>query len=183
MDWITVMCTVVFFIITALLYFLNEENHAESTLGWIWESICCIFMASLGGLFLGGSFSGFIYSVSRGTLQREERVYQSYTLVALDTNEDVSGSYSSAFFVGSGHIGEDLYYHFYYSTSQGIKYKKVKAEHCYIIETNEKPSYKIYGDYYKKVKSVFYEPNMINKTKEVLFIPKGAVKSNYKVNQ
>ena len=182
MSWITVMCIVVFFIITAILYLINEDNQAESILGRIWEGICCIFMASFGGLFFGGFLSAFIHFIGRGSLETEERVYKSYNLVALDTNEDINGSYNSIFFVGSGHIGEELYYHFYYNTPNGIKYNKVRAEYCYIIETGEKPSYKIYGEYYKKVESVFYEPDIVEETREVLYIPKGTIKANYKVN-
>ena len=182
MNWILITCFVVFFIITGLLYLANEENHANSILGWIWEGICCIFTASFGSLFFGGLLGALICSIGRSDLEREEKVYQSYNLVALDTNEDINGSYSNAFCVGSGHIGEDLYYHFYYNTLQGIKYKKVIAEDCFIIETGDKPSYKIYGKYYKKVESVFYQAGVIEETRKVLYIPKGTIKSNYKVN-
>jgi hypothetical protein len=182
MNWIMITCFAVFFMIFVILYFINEENHADSTLGMIWEGICCIFTASFGGLFFGGLLAAFICDIGRRDLEREERVYQSYNLVALDTNEDINGSYSNMFFVGSGRIGEDLYYHFYYDTPQGIKYKKVMVEDCFIIETGEKPSYKIYGEYYKKVESVFYEVGIIEETREVLYIPKGTIKSNYKVN-
>ena len=182
MNWTMIPCFAVFFIGTALLYFANEDNHAESTLGWIWEGICCIVMASFGGFFFGGLLTVFICAVGQKDLEREERVQQSYSLVALDTNEDANGSYSNIFFVGSGHIGEDLYYHFYYNTPQGIKYKKVIAEDCFIIETGDKPSYKIYGKYYKKVESVFYQAGVIEETRKVLYIPKGTIKSNYKVN-
>lgn len=182
MNWIMITSFVMFFIITALLYMANEDNHADSILGKIWEGICCILTSLFGGLILGGLLGGFICFIGRGSLEREERIVQNYDLIALDTNEDIHGSYSNFFFVGSGYIGEDMYYHFYYNTIQGIKYEKVLAEDCFIIETNDDPQYKIYGQYYKDKESVFYEPSLIRESRRILYIPKGTIKNNYKVN-
>lgn len=120
--------------------------------------------------------------IGESCLDTEERVIRSYNLVALDTNEDIEGSYSNFFFIGSGYIGEELYYHFYYKTSKGIKYKKVRAEECYIIETTDKPSYKQYGEFIKDTTAFFYSDGVKEDGRQVLFIPKGTIKSNYKVN-
>ena len=183
MDWIMWLSCGIFFILFALLYIINPDNNEKETfLGKSWETICCLFVSSIGGLFFGGLFSGFVYFIGRCGMEKEEIITQSYNLMVLDTNEDISGHYNNLFFVGSGHIGEENYYHFYYNTHNGIKYIKVLAEYCYIIETKEKPSYKVYGNYYKKSKSVFYTNSLINETKKVLYIPKGTIKSNYKVN-
>lgn len=183
MDWIMWVSCGIFFIIRVFLYIIDPDNNKKETfLGKVWETICCLFVSTLGGLFLGGLCGGLIHFIGRCSLEKEEKVTQSYDLVALDTNEDINGHYNSLFFVGSGHIGEDNYYHFYYNTPNGIRYKKVLAERCYIIETKEKPSYKFYGTYYKKSKSVFYTNDIINETKKVLYIPKGTIKSNYKLN-
>lgn len=182
MNWIIITCMSVFFILGALFYLSNPDNDAETVLGKLWEAICCVFVSACFGIIFGGLLGGFICLIGRGSLETEEKVVKNYELIALDTNEDTHGSYSSVFFVGSGYIGEEMYYHFYYDTPQGIKYKKVRAENCYIIESNEKPSYKIYGEFLKKTKSVFYRPYLEREAREVLYIPKGTIKSNYKIN-
>ena len=82
------------------------------------------FSAIVAFVFMGIVFA-FYGSFQRDKLETEERAYATYDLVALDANEDLNGSYQHAFFVGSGYIGEDLYYHFYYETSKGIKYKLI----------------------------------------------------------
>lgn len=178
MNWIMMISFIVFFMLTALLYLDALGNYADSLLGGIWQIICCITTACFGGLILGGIVSGIIVFIGRTTLKHEEKVYQSYDLVTLDTNEDINGS----FFLGCGYIGEDMYYHFYYKTQDGTQYDKIRATRCYIVETNEKPSYKIYGEFFKKTESIFYSDDIRFETKKVLYIPKNTIKNNYKVN-
>lgn len=182
MNWIVSISFAVFFIIFLYLYIINPDNQANSILGWLWEGACCLFFAIVCGGIFGGILAGIICFIGRSSLEKEERVSQKYDLVALDTNEDMHGSYDNFFFVGSGYIGEDIYYHFYYSTKNGVKYKKVRAENCFIIETSESPRYEVYGKYYKKSGSIFYQTDLVDNTKEVLYIPKGTIKNNYKVN-
>lgn len=170
------------FIVLLLAYLANEDNHRESTVGKIWEFCCGMFVASFGAFFIGGILLCIVSGIGENSLDREERVVSSYNLVALDTNEDMQGSYSSMFFVGSGHIGEEMYYHFYYETPKGIKYNKIRAEDCYIIETSDKPSYKKYGEFIKDTTAFFYDEGCQKDGRKVLYIPKGTIKSNYKVN-
>lgn len=165
--------------IFTILFILFLIGRVHKTNGWkIWEIIICVLSA---GLF-SGMLSGIILIFGQCGLEQEERLTASYNLVALDTKENIQGSYSNLFFVGSGYIGEELYYHFYYETINGIKYEKLAAKNCYIIETKEKPSYKKYGMYYKDKESIFYHSNEQSEGKQVLYIPKGTIKTSYKVN-
>ena len=79
-----------------------------------------------------------------------------------------------------------MYYHFFYDTEHGIRYQKERAaqKNFYLKEINGKPTYKRYGTFYKKEhkNSIFYEPYVVERTKDVLEIPKGTVKTHYKVN-
>lgn len=182
MNWIMIVSCIVFFILGIVFYMSNPNNYASTFLGKIWELICCFFVSLFFSIIFGAIFGGFINFIGRMTLETENKIHKSYELVALDTNEDINGSYSNFFFVGSGYIGEDIYYHFYYKTSNGIKYDKIRAENCYIVEMDDTPSYKVHGEYYKDTSSVFYDKDLIRETKKVLYIPKGTIKSNYKVN-
>src|SRR5690606_31870528 len=102
---------------------------------------------------------------------------------ALDTDKETVGSHSSIFFVGSGYIGEEMYYHFFYETSNGVKYDKIRADgKVYIVETNDTPKVVKYYIYFKDKESIFYDSKPRRHTKTVLYIPKGTIKNNYKVN-
>ena len=120
------------------------------------------------------------------TYETKEVALETNRLVALDTNEDINGSYSTTFFVGRGYIREDLYYHFFHETVNGIKYEKVRAENSYpgtyIIETDEEPRYVKYGLFYANPEDKYYNPEMIRRTRNVLYIPKGSIITNYRVN-
>jgi hypothetical protein len=144
-----------------------------------------IGMGILGGI-VAGAISTFLYVESkRSDLKVVEKPYLKYSLVSLDANEDVNGSYAQSFFVGSGYIGEDLYYHFFYNTSKGIKYEKRRAERVYIIETDTiVPSYIEYGYFFLEKDSleIGYYPEMRSRSRDVLYIPEGTIKRDYKVN-
>jgi len=134
--------------------------------------------------------SGIVFLASKNHVQKNfetyETVYLTRELRSLDANEDINGRMGMAFFVGSGYINEDLYYHFFYDTEHGIRYQKERAaqKNFYLKEINGKPTYKRYGTFYKKEhkNSIFYEPYVVERTKDVLEIPKGTVKTHYKVN-
>lgn len=169
-------------IVYIIFLMCKSYKNSDSTLVKIWNTLCGIFSVVVFTLIIGLLITVFIGMIGESCLDTEERVVRSYDLVSLDTNEDIEGSYSNFFFIGSGYIGEELYYHFYYKTSKGIKYKKVRAEECYIIETTYKPSYKQYGEFIKDTTAFFYSEGSKRDGRQVLFIPKGTVKSNYKVN-
>lgn len=140
------------------------------------------FFSGIASFILSGIVFTFFASYKTDNLPTEERAYASYHLVALDANEDLNGSFQQTFFIGSGYIGEDLYYHFYYDTKNGIKYVKRRAESIYIIETDDQPKYVKYGSYISDTSSIFYKPGRRYETRDVLYIPSGTIKKNYKVN-
>lgn len=165
----------IFIIVLALLLTWRFTEEPDEWLPNIFGSLFVSF-------FVVAVLCGVVLAIGRATLETEERVGKSYELVALDTEKETVGSYSSIFFVGSGYIGEEMYYHFFYNTSKGIRYNKIKAESCYIIETQDTPKYVEYHKYYKDKESIFYDSYSQGVTRTVLFIPKGTIKNNYKVN-
>jgi hypothetical protein len=117
-----------------------------------------------------------------------ERVIQEYSLVSLNGTNDLNGEFNQTFFAGHGYIGENLYYHFFYETENGIKYQKQRADfsypNIYIKETDSTPRFLVYGEYYQfPEKSDYLDTLLIRKTRQVLEIPKGTLKTNYHINQ
>lgn len=165
----------VFIIILALFLTWRFKEEPDAWLSNIFQGLIVSF-------FVAVVLCAFVTAFGQTTLETEERVGKSYELVALDTEKETVGGYSSIFFVGSGYIGEEMYYHFFYNTSKGIKYDKIKAESCYIIETQDTPKYIEYHRYYKDKESIFYDSSSLGVSRTVLFIPKGTIKNNYKVN-
>lgn len=169
------------FLVIFIIYVNHEDGEYE-----FWENFWSILAMGAVSLVISGFIFLITSTIVTSTFDTYEGAYSTEKLRALDTNEDINGSASMMFFVGSGHIGEDLYYHFFYDTPNGIKYQKERAEqrNFYLKETNGKPKFIKYGIFYhtKHKDSKFYDPYMINETKMVLEIPKGTVKANYKVN-
>jgi hypothetical protein len=123
---------------------------------------------------------------ARKSYETVDMAYEIYNLVSLDGSKDVNGRHTQGFFVGAGFVSEDLYYHFFYETPQGIKYDKRQADdmypYIYIIERDGPPQYVRYGKFYSDEREKYYTPEMIKSTRDVLYIPKGTINRNYKVN-
>lgn len=167
---------IIFIVVTVVLLIISFSNNPDKWFGNVLASLT-------GGFIVSGVLSIFILFFGQTQLEIEERVGSSYNLVALDTDKETVGSYSSIFFVGSGYIGEEMYYHFFYETSNGVKYDKIRAEgKVYIVETNDTPKVVKYYEYYKDKESIFYDSESQRHIKTVLYIPKGTIKNNYKVN-
>lgn len=118
---------------------------------------------------------------------RVEKPYMTYDLKTLDADNQIEGKSRSMFFVGSGYVREELYYQFYVNTPKGIEYIKVSAEDkypgTYIIETDSiKPKYVRYGEFYADSTKKYYTSKRINRTRDVLYIPKGSIKVGFKIN-
>jgi len=173
---------ILFFFLPMLVLFVSYSMLADTEFSASGNFFGAVFFGSLASFIFGGVIFVFYATYVTGSLETEERVKASYDLVSLDANEDINGSFETAFFVGSGYIGEDLYYHFYYETSKGIKYVKKRAESMYIIETDGNPRYVIYANYIKDETHDYYRENRSRETRRVLYIPKGTIKRNYKVN-
>ena len=167
-------------IILSFIFFIMLDTWEEVNL------FTHLIMSIIVGGFVGGVTLLFTTGIVRANWEKHEMVYESHELVSLDSHENINGNFSNLFFVGSGHIGEDLYYHFFYDTSNGVRYQKEYAEssNFYLKETNGKPYYKKYALFWdnKHKNSHFYNRYSIRYTKEVLEIPKGSIKRHYKVN-
>lgn len=179
---ILIICSSIFTILLFILFRDGLNSKGKTISEKLLEWIPCGIASSIIGFIFGTFFTVTIDFFGKDSLPVYEKISKSYDLVSLDTTKDINGNYQSAFFVGSGFIGEEMYYHFYYKTRSGIKYEKLRAQECFIVETNDKPTFKKFGRYYKNNGSIFYDPFEIQETKKVLYIPKGTIKNNYKVN-
>lgn len=173
--------TTIFFIISMIVYFISEYEPNNDIFNKTFDTIISTIRNLLISLLFSFILTGIIWGIGYSNLDIEEKITSQYDLVSLDTNEDVNGNLT-IFFVGSGYISEDLYYHFFYNTSRGIKYEKIRAEQCYIIETNDKPKFVKYGMYPSDPTDFFYDEDEVRSGRKVLYIPKGTIKTNYKVN-
>lgn len=168
----------------AIVIFLYKVDDID------WLDFGSIFGVLIVWGILAALASGLIFFVSKSIVQDKfetyETVYVERELRALDTNEDINGRQGMFFFVGSGYINEDLYYHFFYDTENGIRYQKERASQkdFYLKEINGKPTFKRYGAFYdrKHENNIFYKETLVHRTKDVLEIPKGTVKTRYTVN-
>lgn len=168
--------TIIFIVVTIVLLIISFSNNPDK---WFSNVLASLF----GSAIVSSVLSVLIIAFGKAQLETEERVRSSYNLVALDTDKETVGSHSSIFFVGSGYIGEEMYYHFFYETSNGVKYDKIRANgKVYIVETNDTPKVVKYYKYYKDKESIFYDSEPRGHIKTVLYIPKGTIKNNYKVN-
>lgn len=144
------------------------------------------FISIFGGAFFGLIAIGIIVMGGQSRLETKEVPWRKYELVTLDSRESTEGKFQSFFFVGSGYIGEELYYHFYIDTPDGIKYQKERAEgsSIFIKECECEPYYLEYNEKYVDSTSIFYQDgfNYSTATKRVLYIPKGTIKRDFKVN-
>ncbi|WP_434577149.1 hypothetical protein [Thermoanaerobacterium thermosaccharolyticum] len=96
-----------------------------------------VLMVLLAGLILAVSGCGKEYHYTSRTY------VVSYPIKSLGLNNDVSGSFSGAFFVGFGSLDTNTYYYVYADAGNG-RYilKKYDAETTYLQETDGKPKFK-----------------------------------------
>lgn len=160
-----------FFALPVFIFFLILLDNYE---------ISNIFISLLGSLFFSGLIFSFYISYKRLYLETEERILYECELNSLDAKSSVNGKYNGSFLVGSGYIGEQLYYNFYYKTKDGLKYTKYKAQDIYIKETDSVPRFVVYADFVIDTTNIYYKSGSLNITKKVLFIPKGTIKQDYK---
>lgn len=144
--------------------------------------IGAFLICAITSVFISGLVFTVYSNVKISNMEKEEKIVYNYNLTSLNSSQDINGSYSNMFFVGSGYINETLYYHFFYETKKGIIYTKQRANDVYIIETEEDPKFVIYGMYLSDTSNVFYNNKLLHKSRKVLYIPKGTIKRNYKVN-
>lgn len=181
---------IIFGIITTFFFFflLLTDNRDNEPL------ITRIFMCVIGAPLLGIIITVLVYGgisliVTSDIKRTKEVVISSNEIIRLDTSDEVSGKFSSVFFVGSGYIGETKYYAFYKKLNNGeIVFNKLRAnDEDHRLNYSDKPKVVVYGRKYED--SIVGDSNWIPDNKKnhieyyktVIFIPKGTIKRNYKV--
>lgn len=157
-------------------YFFSIITHRQRNNG---ENVgTYLFGVPFMSFIIGGLFSIVIWIFGRDNMERVEKPYRTENLITLDTGSELRGS----FFLGSGFVGSSLYYHYYYMTPDGAKYERVSAEAAFVREYDGAPKVVKYGWFDKDSTSLFYKPTMKYEGKYILYIPKGTIKTNFKIN-
>lgn len=180
-------------IITLLIVIIvTYKKNYESIRYWIKSYLSVIFASGFFYLVLFSVIYGVIQSSYQNNVENlVEKPYKTYELLSLNDNKNIDGSLSMMFFVGSGYIGENLYYYFYIKNSETglIELKKERADREYNndiyikeIKKGEKPKYIKYGYFIKDNESIWYDPYLVRKTKSILYIPKGSILNEFKLD-
>lgn len=180
-----ILCIIFGIAITNFLYHIGDPDKENK----IKTFIIITSVSMLIGIIPAGITSAII----RHSIPSEEKPYSINELKALKDNKNLHGSFQMVFFVGGGYINESYYYCFYHKTNNGIRFKKVHAETdyppIYLIERNGKtPQYVRYGKFDKKeykdhwFYGLFYTEYLLEKTRDVLYIPEGSILTDYKLD-
>lgn len=157
----------------ALWMFFSKDKLAERVLFSIF--------ASLGTALIMVVISGLIEARTPGTFSIVE--YDKVKIVALSTAASTTGS----FFLGTGRIEGQPYYHFYFETSDGgKKLMKLSADHGTLYEEDRKDAYMVKVRREKRLNDHgpifnFFVPVAIRDENDDLYgyaihIPKGSIK-------
>jgi hypothetical protein len=167
------------FVVSAALSLNNEDSFGE------WFRTFLSFSFGFGILILIGF--GVVSHFKAKNEPTYEAAYHRSDLKALKDNRDLHGAAGMVFFVGSGYIDTDLYYYFHHRSETGNwVFKKVWAEKSYprieIEECDCSPEYVRYATFYKNKDKWYTDGYSIDKTRDVLRVPKGTILSNFNVD-
>lgn len=133
-----------------------------------------VFVSAIASLI----FFGIFYNYKMSNVELVEVEDEIYEIIALDFESATGGS----FFIGSGTIDSKMYYHFFIKESEGIKYTKASADEVFIVESIGTPRYVIFSNFMKNSDDILYTPKRISISKKILYVPRGTIKTNYKIN-
>lgn len=115
------------------------------------------------------------------TLQKKEEI------MCLKDNSNITGSFSSGLFFGSGMIGEEMYYIMYVKTDSGVVMKKIRSEVTTIVFT--KNTHRIVTTWQEFAKTEhnrfighFGYNDCLARPKYVIEIPDTTVSNTYKLD-
>lgn len=180
--WIFVGVVTIILEVLYIIFIMREEPS------WGRRLTTIFIGAPVLGVLIGTILFAPISTYKLNRFGREQVILSEHNLVALHQDTQIEGDYSNFFFVGSGYIGETEYYCFYKQFSNGdIKFEKVRATEVFLNQSEQKPKVIRYGT---KIKKEFNKSKWMTQQdkdeviyqKTVLYIPKGTIKNNYKIN-
>lgn len=139
------------------------------------------------GAFLSFCISGLVAfsslfvvsAICTGCAEMDYKLTETIEITALNDNSAVSGH----FYLGSGHIGEDVKYYFIEETEKGKHTNSVDADYSYIIESNnEKPRIEVYSPEFKNNRVLrWFAVEMADKEYRI-YIPENSITTEFSVD-
>lgn len=169
--WTIIIITVIFIFI-AVLYEYKTDLKADWSDYAIYSLIGLVF-----GLLIGFPISFVLPS-------KTEMVKETYRIEALQDNSRVNGS----FFLGCGHINDEMKYVFYYEENGLYKLGQLDCNDVWIKYSDDNPKIEVLTR--RKVKSAFinnftllYDEYKGSENHEyIIYVPKGAIKQDYQLD-
>ena len=180
--WIFILVSTL--IILSIIIYTIDKIKKELNF-WVFFQmfiIVPIFTGSIIGII---SFALTSHIVTQNYKKTDEIIISSNKLLTLNSENEINGKYSSAFFIGSGYINEVKYYGYYKVLNNGdIIFEKGKATNIR-INYSDNPKIVKYGKIYnqKIIENNNWlsnsQKNRIDYDRTVIYIPKGTIKTNY----
>jgi len=142
-------------------------------------------MGSCVGAFAGMLIVGIYTAIEPGTIHHYE--FEKVELTTLGGTSELQGS----FFLGSGSVGTEQFYRFYYKTADGgKKFGKISAEagNVTVYEEDRKDAYitKVGEEsMYSTKEHLWLIPKILNDKKNwkyAIHVPKGTIKKEYNID-
>lgn len=172
-------------IILMVLFIIHDINHGENNI------ISTLVLIFLGAPFIGIIIGSLAFEIFKSphidNLQTEQVVIDKHKIISLNHEKSQEGKYSSTFFIGSGYVREEHYYVYYKQHNNGdIQFEKVLADRVFLNQNSKEPQVVEYGKRYINVDNnrwlSNFEKKEIRKDRTVIYIPKGTIKENFKIN-
>lgn len=181
------LCTTLILMVIIVFFELADSNYHKID---IFKLLSDVFiLAPILGSILGLIIFFFVSHIviEKSDLDTEEVIKNQYKIVSLEKEKGKEGKYSTAFFVGSGYVRDEHYYVYYKQYTNGdIKFEKVRAENVFLNQSGDEPKVVEYGNRYINVSDNKWLPPQhkkeIRSGRTVIYIPKGTIKENFKIN-
>ena len=156
-------------LIVAIILFIKEQRDWDDWLGSLGISFAAAIITLLVSSIIAFCFTGAVYDEEKfvpiETVETE--------LIALNDNMGITGAH----YLYSGYINEELKYTYLYDVpGKGITSGSVKADDCYIVES-EKPKLvtTTYAINTNRFVNFFTFDFLLQETEYTLFVPNGSI--------
>lgn len=157
---------IICFVVMIIIGLIDDWYYLDDFLGYV-------FIIFSWGFF--GAGIGFILMLA---LPADTKINTyTYKIEALQDNNSLSGD----FFLGSGSVEGKMKYVFYYETDGGFKMAQVDYEDAIIKYSNEPKVIKHKEEHTDSFIN-WFAVDIFTITNYEIFIPKGAIKSNYNLD-